>query len=183
MKSRTKPHNAKVPLVSQIHATQGREQKREEKKVSFFLCSLSFSKKKASPHLPSTPHPGSFPIWRHYRWIPIKWNLPSRAACFPTRMPSDPATTPIPAIPLWQLEQNDEESQRNGYDYHYAIYRVTLMCVAQRRGTAFLCVWQASLLNETGCSLSEYPLFPPAKTQTLKAWRNCLIWDLNVCVG
>ncbi len=52
-----------------------------------------------------------------------------------------------------------------GMDMITVIYRVTLMCVAQRRGKTFQCVWLASLLNETGCALSEHPIFPPAKTQ------------------
>ncbi len=52
-----------------------------------------------------------------------------------------------------------------GMDMITVIYRVTLMCVAQRRGKTFQCVRLASLLNETGCALSEHPIFPPAKTQ------------------
>lgn len=61
MKSRTKPHNAEVPLVSQIHATQGRKQKREEKKVFFSILSFIL-KKKAPPICPPyhIPDPSPF---------------------------------------------------------------------------------------------------------------------------
>ncbi len=136
------------------------------KKVSFLPTSLSFSKKRL-PVCPPYHIPDASPsedVTAEFQLNEISY--PSTTH-FPTRMRSDSANkrNPIPAVPPWHLEQDDGESQRNGYDYCYAIYRVTLMCVAQRRGTTFQCVWLASLLNETGHALSEHP-FPDCQNSS-----------------
>lgn len=160
--------------------------KKERKKVSFLPTSLSFSKKRLPVYPPyHIPDPSpSEDVTAEFQLNEI-FNR-SSTIHFPTRMPNDPVSkriNPATPFPPCHLERDDEESQRNGYDYCFAIYSRFNVCVAQRRGTTFHCVCRASLLNETGRALSEHPCFPLAKIQALKARRNCLFWDLNVCSG
>jgi len=146
MKSRTKPHNAKVPLVSQIHASLPPLwwiTKKGRKKVSFLPSSLSFSKK-GSPICPPYHIPDPTP----FEDITAEFQLNEISH---QAQPASPQECPVilqQPCNFFQLSHHGSWSRMmenlRGMDMITNSYSHLNVCSTKERCMAFQCMWQTS---------------------------------------